>query len=229
MNKIFDNIATDMRELGLTALSHANKRYSNMDKGGELSVLKAAHSAEILIKARIAEEHPLLIFNKIPKYTNNELSLEALFENGSTIDWSKLPDLLWAATGTTIPDIDCYNEFGKLRNGIQHFGVLPSRYKNSTTPENETFKFIYSVIDPMIHDWWNLSALDYCEDKLINDEEYESFTEEDIYFKFVRFIISQELALNLPDFLISEREFWIDALESTSSEYKDIINKQIRT
>lgn len=38
MNENLKNMTNDMKELGLAALSHANKRYSNMDKGGELSL-----------------------------------------------------------------------------------------------------------------------------------------------------------------------------------------------
>ena len=53
-----------MRHLGLAALAHANwhanfHSFEN-DWWPELSVLQAAHAAEILIKARIAQQHPLL-------------------------------------------------------------------------------------------------------------------------------------------------------------------------
>ncbi len=65
MNDILKNVANNMLELGLGALTHANRHAAYQDpvndKWGELSVLQAAHAAEILIKARIAQEHPLLI------------------------------------------------------------------------------------------------------------------------------------------------------------------------
>ncbi|MTJ52431.1 hypothetical protein FJR38_07000, partial [Anabaena sp. UHCC 0253] len=32
-----------------------------------MCVVHTAHAAEILLKARIAQEHPLLIFSKLPK------------------------------------------------------------------------------------------------------------------------------------------------------------------
>lgn len=71
MNNELRNVAENMRELGLGALTHANRHaaYQDIvnDKWAELSVLQAAHAAEILIKAKIAEEHPLLIFEKFPK------------------------------------------------------------------------------------------------------------------------------------------------------------------
>lgn len=48
---------------------------------GLLSIVHAAHGAEIFIKARIAEEHPLLIFKSYPKSntTNDTLSIKELF------------------------------------------------------------------------------------------------------------------------------------------------------
>ena len=75
MNNELRNVAENMRELGLGALTHANRHaaYQDIvnDKWAELSVLQAAHAAEILIKAKIAEEHPLLIFEKFPKITDD--------------------------------------------------------------------------------------------------------------------------------------------------------------
>lgn len=59
MNNELRNVAENMRELGLGALTHANRHaaYQDIvnDKWAELSVLQAAHAAEILIKAKIAE------------------------------------------------------------------------------------------------------------------------------------------------------------------------------
>lgn len=63
------NIAGEMKDLGLAALSHANRIEPQTDKWAELSILQVAHAMEILIKACIAEEHPLLIFDRIPKPT----------------------------------------------------------------------------------------------------------------------------------------------------------------
>lgn len=59
-----------MLDLGLGALAHANRHaaYAPMEnhRWPELSIIQAAHAAELLIKARIAQEHPLLIFEKLP-------------------------------------------------------------------------------------------------------------------------------------------------------------------
>ena len=82
-----------MRDLGLGALAHANRHTHYGDYHNqwwaELGVLQAAHSAELLLKARIAEEHPLLIFEDLPKADlSRELTLKDLFEKGRTIQWA---------------------------------------------------------------------------------------------------------------------------------------------
>ena len=68
-----ESISKHMLSLGLGALAHANYHahlYSvENDKWSELSVLQAGHAAEILIKARISQEHPLLIFEQLPNWT----------------------------------------------------------------------------------------------------------------------------------------------------------------
>ncbi|MHB1418062.1 MAG: hypothetical protein ACYCX4_00515 [Bacillota bacterium] len=101
-----------MRDLGLGALAHANRHAAYTAENArwpELSVLQAAHAAELLIKARIAQEHPLLIFEQIPRSTKvvgNQLNIEDLFKQGKTIQWAELPERLWAATGILIPKRD---------------------------------------------------------------------------------------------------------------------------
>ena len=159
MNNELRNVAENMRELGLGALTHANRHaaYQDIvnDKWAELSVLQAAHAAEILIKAKIAEEHPLLIFEKFPKITDDNLSLLSLFEDGHTIEWSQLPNRLWATTSMHLPNKDVFIRFGKLRNSIQHFGAIPKDVNASL----ETLRFIYSVIDPFIYECWQLYAI----------------------------------------------------------------------
>ncbi|KPQ32814.1 MAG: hypothetical protein HLUCCA11_20465 [Phormidesmis priestleyi Ana] len=89
-------------------------------------IVHMAQGAEILLKARIADEHPLLIFSKVPnrKANQTQLSLIDLLEKGRTLSYSELPDQLWAVTETPIPNIDAYQEFGKLRNQIIHFSTL---------------------------------------------------------------------------------------------------------
>src|SRR5262245_53326376 len=155
-----------MRGLGLGALAHANwhaNYYSEDNKWWvELSVLQAAHAAEILIKARIAQEHPLLIFDQLPKATSDStarLSLEHLIELGRTYQFSDLPDRLWAVTGVLLPNLARFQSFGRLRNTIQHFSA-PS----GVDIGDETVRFIYEVIDPFINECWGLYVIDFNED-----------------------------------------------------------------
>ena len=161
MNPALENVWQHMLDLGLGALAHANRHaaYSAMEniRWSELSVIQAAHSAELLIKARIAQEHPLLIFEQLPRLTKvagNQLDLDDLFRQGRTVQWSDLPDRLWAVTGLTNPNRKKYDEFGKLRNVIQHFGPNPAQDAGE-----ETLRFVFEVIDPFIHECWELFAI----------------------------------------------------------------------
>ncbi len=161
----FVGVHEHMIGLGLGALTHANwhANYHSTDNDywSELSVLQAAHACEILIKARIAQEHPLLIFEQLPKAQSDEetLSMQRLVESGRTYQFSDLPDRLWATTGLRLPAIERYRDFGRLRNTIQHF-VVPKGLNVST----EAARFIYEVIDPLIYECWGLYAVDYNED-----------------------------------------------------------------
>ncbi|AFZ03158.1 hypothetical protein Cal6303_4249 [Calothrix sp. PCC 6303] len=154
-----------MLALGLGALAHANWHANYMSiensKWPELSVLQAAHAAEILIKARIAEEHPLLIFEQLPrsKVTDNFLEMKHLFESARTIQYSELPERLWATTGMKLENLEKYKSFGRLRNSIQHFAPPPE-----IDFSGETINFIFEVIDPFINTCWSLYAIDYNED-----------------------------------------------------------------
>ncbi len=112
MNLELSQISSHMRDLGLGALAHANwhANYMSLDNTywSELSVLQAAHAAEILIKSRIAEEHPLLIFEQLPRSTQvegNLLELKNLFERARTIQYSDLPERLWATTGIQLDNL----------------------------------------------------------------------------------------------------------------------------
>lgn len=153
-----------MLHLGLGALAHANwhanYHSSENDSWPELSVLQAAHAAEILIKARIAQQHPLLIFEHLPKppTQKTKLTFEHLMQGGRTYQYADLPDRLWAATGIQIPNRALYRSFGRLRNSIQHF-ASPKK-----DVSKDAIDFIYGVIDPFIHRCWKLFAVDYNED-----------------------------------------------------------------
>ena len=124
-------------------------------------MLNAAHAAEILIKARIAAEHPLLIFSQIPKSTQANgpiLDFEDLFTRGQTLDFQDLPERLWAATGFRLSNVEVYTSFGRLRNAIQHFAP-PTKDSSKRTLE-----FVFKVLDPFIFQTWNLYAIDFNEE-----------------------------------------------------------------
>lgn len=214
MNEQLKEIPTNMKELGLGALRHANRHAAydspENDKWAELSVLQAAHAAEILIKARIAEEHPLLLFESFPAVTEDELSSEALFTEGHTIEWSKLYSILWATTNIKIPSKATFTDFGKLRNGIQHFGVKPKDISASL----KTLQFIYKIIDPFINECWGLYAIDF-------DEDYASY--ENLLPVLIRYEIS---------FLVSPdaaacHELWEEELQECSDAYQYLMKKRI--
>lgn len=194
MHEQLKAISNHMFQLGLGALAHANwhSNYHSFenDRWPELSVLQAAHAAEILIKARIAEEHPLLIFEQLPRPTKadtDSLELRHLFEKGRTVQYSDLPDRLWATTGVRLPNVETFLDFGKLRNTIQHFAP-----RNDRDSSQDTIEFIFQVIDPFINQCWGLFAVDYNEDH----EPYIYFVEGLIH-RGVYFLASPGMAGHL--------------------------------
>lgn len=150
--------AEHMRRFGLAVLGRAVHSATFSDMGAPfvhaMAVLGAAHGAEIVLKARIAEEHPLLIFEKIPtkKKAQGHLALEHLLEHGVSIMYSDLPERLWAATGIRMGNEADFFEFGRLRNVIQHFAV-PNRPLS-----DEVLRFVFNVVEPLINQFWNESA-----------------------------------------------------------------------
>lgn len=153
----------NIRELGLGAMQHAMRLsfYFTPEnpRWPALSVLHAAHAAELLLKARIAQEHPLLIFDRVPKAKDGQpLDFATVAREGRTFDYAELPDRLWAATAIRIPQEVAYKQFGRLRNIIQHFAE-PNENLSARTRE-----FVFGVIDPFIGEQWNLYAIDYNEE-----------------------------------------------------------------
>jgi len=205
-----------MRDLGLGALAHANRHaaYAAMENSRwpELSVLQAAHAAELLIKARIAEEHPLLIFDQIPRSaqaSGTQLDFADLFRQGHTIQWSDLPERLWAATGLSLPSKDRFEAFGKPRNGLQHFAPAPGGDAGE-----ETLRFVFEVIDPFIHSCWGLFAVDY-------DEDYEP------YVYFVHALVSREIRFLVSPEAASELEHWDVDWSAVAPAYKNEMHARV--
>lgn len=205
-----------MLDVGLGALAHANRHaaYGPAEnrRWPELSVIQAAHAAELILKARIAQEHPLLIFEQLPRSTQStgpHLDLEDLFRQGRTVQWSDLPERVWAVTGISVPGKDRYDAFGRLRNGIQHFGPVSGRALGE-----ETLRFVFEVIDPFINECWGLYAIDYDED----DEPY-------IYF--VAALINRELPFHVSPGAAARFDEWEVDWSGVSKEYRDDIKARV--
>lgn len=194
MNDELKKISSHMLELGLCALQHANwhANYYSMENRmwNELSVLQAAHAMEILIKARIAEENPLFIFDSLPKHNQNEdiLNFRNLLYESRTIQYSKLPDKLLDKTGIKLSNRNLYDDFGKLRNSIQHF----SRPLDKDCGK-ETLEYIYGVIDPFINECWGLYAINYNEDTEPYQYLLEGLINREIEFLVPENILKNEL------------------------------------
>lgn len=174
MDPNLKKIHEHMLDLGAGSLAHANYLSHFYDMSNfmwpQLGVLQAAHACEIFLKARLAQEHPLLIFETLPRSTadcvnktTGLLDFESLLEKGHTIAYSELPEKVWAATGKKINNIKLYNDFGKLRNSIQHFAAPNIDVALLTS------RFIYEIIDPFINSEWGMCAMDFCDDS----EQYE--------------------------------------------------------
>ncbi len=105
-------VAAHMKEFGLNLMGRAiyDATFSEMCRpfAHASTVTIAAQAAEILIKARISQEHPLLIFSKIPPLSDTKelLKLGDLFESGRSYTYEELPNVLWATTGIQICNID---------------------------------------------------------------------------------------------------------------------------
>ena len=206
-----------MLELGTSALAHANwhANYHSFENHmwSQLSVLQAAHAAEILIKARIAQEHPLLIFEHVPKSTqvqHDELELQHLFEKAKTIQYGDLPERLWASTSLKIKNVDTFKKFGYLRNSIQHFAS-----PRGIDCSKETIKFIYEVIDPFINECWGLYAIDFNE-----DHEPYTYLIEGLIQQEIMFLVSKEACEHLQYVTFNWPE---------DSEYKTLMKKRFHT
>ncbi|MCD9096803.1 hypothetical protein [Luteimonas fraxinea] len=147
-----------------------------------MAVARCAQSAEILIKARVAQEHPLLIFQSLPKARscNGFLSVNTLLHEGRSFMYADLPELLWASTGHRISDIDTYNKFGRLRNTITHLGVP------DLDLADEAVIFGFLVVEPLVRMFWGEDVISYMENYDCECFEYLQETLERLEIDFSR-------------------------------------------
>lgn len=150
------DVPKSMRRTGM--LLFRNAFMEALQGAKPMCIVHAAHAAEILLKARIAQEHPLLIFSKLPKADpkKDALTLIDLLESGRTFSYEELPDQLWATTGIKINGLQQYREFGRLRNQIVHFSIA-----NVDALDILTIRYSLEVLDPLVESFWGKSVIDF--------------------------------------------------------------------
>jgi len=184
---VLKNIHRPMRKTGILLFLNTFMGALKKNDDDIFDVIHLAYASEILLKARIAQEHPLLIFSDIPKIPKNNalkerLSIINLFlEKGRTFSYNDLPDQLWATTGISInkEQREKYTKFGHLRNQLIHISL--------TTKENlnlEAINYSLEVLSPLIHEFWGKSIIDFIKHHPhYSDEYYEGRIEESIIKK----------------------------------------------
>lgn len=211
MNEELRGIPDRILGLATAALTQANMHAVFMDPGSEhwplMSVLNTAHAGELFLKAMIASEHPLLIFKGLLNLDDSrieELNLQTLLTRGRTHDFEKLPQVLWATTGIRLPNPDCWERLRRARNAIQHFCPPDERDLGGLSLE-----FIYTILDPLIRDQFDLFAIEYHEDYSVG------------YDYVIRALLFRELRFSIPDdFHITEIRI-AHEIEGASEGYRE--------
>lgn len=163
------DLALKMRQYGLalTARGVMNIIMSdlNEDKNDakqfehSQAIVNIANGFEILIKARIVEEHPLLVFEQLPKQgkiQDGDIKFEDLLEHGKTVMYSELPERLWSATGYKLENEELFVKFGKIRNQIIHFAV-----PNNVSMDKQALTFAFKSVEKAVNTWWDTTILKY--------------------------------------------------------------------
>lgn len=189
MHSSLEDLPEKILNLSLMSLRRANTDIVYYDPRNTyrefLAPLSAAHAGELLLKAIIAKEHPLLIFDGyFEKNSDDEIDLDWLLSRGKTHNFSKLPNVMWAASGTRLPDPLSFKKLGETRNKIQHFTIPEMEDLRSVASE-----FIYKNIDPLLKDTFGHYACLYHED------EFDDYVVEYLVRTETRFSIPKDLAL----------------------------------
>lgn len=208
MNEQLRQIPDRILGLAIAALTQANTHAVFQDPGNEhwplMSVLNVAHAGELFLKAIIANEHPLLIFKDVASLDDSradELDISTLLARGRTHDFEKLPQILWATTGTRILNLECYERLRKARNAIQHF----------CPPDGDdlsqlSLEFIYTIIDPLIFRYFGLYAIEHHEDHSVG------------YDYVVACLLRREIRFTLPDdFTVTEIDISEEIADTTDA------------
>ncbi len=174
MEEDLRQVSDHMLDFSISLLGHAMDHVLISGRGsapfGEaFAIVHAAHGGELLMKAAIAKEHPLLIFDRTPRvrdYKEQKLSLGALIEDGRTLAYPELPDALWAATGFTLPDLDAYEKMGHLRNAIQHLAVPNLDFCA------EVLRYLCRVADPVLRRFWGTQVFKEISNRWDEQDDY---------------------------------------------------------
>lgn len=179
MPEVNPGLAEHMKDFGLHMVGKGivNATFSECYNpyAHAMSIVHIAHGAEILFKARIVEQNPLLIFSNYPKWSQSkkeQIDFIALLETEHTIKFSALPKILSVEIGYDIDNSNLFTEFGKLRNEIVHLKV-PHLELNDLA-----LNFTFRVIERAVNDWWDKTIFNYA----VNyDEVYLEYAFEQLH------------------------------------------------
>lgn len=223
MHAIFEEIPHRILENAKAALSQANTHAVFLDPGkehwGNMSVLNAAQAGELFMKAAIAFEHPLLIFQNVFDFddsSSTEIDLERLLQKAKTHDFQHLPKIMWAVLKERLADVESFDKIRRMRNAIQHF-YHPAGFDHyGHQAKAVSLDFIYKNIDPFIHRHFGLYAIEYHEDDLAIGYDY-----------VVGCILRHGLKFSVPkDFHVGEINIE-EEIEDCSDEYKAWVQEAI--
>ena len=153
-----NEINNGMVEFGCSLLGKSLYDLTFAPMGGECvhpyAYSSLVHALEILMKAAIAEKHPLLIYEKIPKLTSKKDQLNEFFKKARSKYFLDLPDLLSLTTNYQI-DYKLLESAWVNRCKIIHIGHGMG-FNYTYLGLELTFK----VIDPFIYAFWQRSSID---------------------------------------------------------------------
>lgn len=147
-----------VKEFGIHVLSKAIRGVTFSEYGDPfahaLSVIQAAHAAELVLKAKLLELDPNSIFNtsKVDSTRNEEDFFLLLQKNEKSLSYSVLPRKL-ESLGLKLDNVEKYYEFGVLRNKVAHL------YVPNIAIDRLTLEFAL-LTDAWAYSFWNKSALE---------------------------------------------------------------------
>lgn len=169
MKQNSESVWIDMRQFACKRIAYAMNLYFFIE-GDEMTLFAAPHialCAQLIIMARIVQEHPVLVFDSIPtinilKTTRKTLDL---FDYGAPKHYQDLPEALWIATGYEMRDREHFLKFCHLCQPLSLFRQDTGNLSDATTD------FVFEVIDPMLDDFWQMSICSYLADE--NEEFFD--------------------------------------------------------